>query len=171
MHHLRERLRRPKRGSASGPLVSVITPVYETDPAHLEACVESVAVQTYRNWEHVLVDDGSSDPRVVEVLSRAAARDSRVKVIHHERNAGIVAASAPALEAAAGDLVAMLDHDDVLTATALQRLGDELRLHPDAVFAYSDNAVLRRDGRVADPFFKPDFSPERLRNHNYVLHF
>jgi GT2 family glycosyltransferase len=38
------------------------------------------------------------------------------------------------------------------------------------MLAYSDNAVLRRDGRVADPFYKPDFSPERLRNQNYVLH-
>ena len=64
----------------------------------------------------------------------------------------------------------MLDHDDVLAPNALARLGNALRDHPEASFAYSDNDVLRRDGRLADPFYKPDFSPERLRNHNYVLH-
>jgi GT2 family glycosyltransferase len=151
-------------------LVSVITPVYETDPAHLAACLASVASQTYANWEHVLVDDGSTDPRVGAVLAAAVRRDARVRLFRHEHNAGIVAASTTALEEARGEFVAMLDHDDTLAPQALARLCDALRDHPEAAFAYSDNDVLRQDGRLADPFFKPDFSPERLRNHNYVLH-
>jgi GT2 family glycosyltransferase len=153
-----------------GPLISVLTPVYETDPAHLEACLASVASQTHANWEHVLVDDGSSDSRDGDVLSTAAARDPRVRIVRHDVNRGIVAASTTALEAARGDYVAMLDHDDVLAPNALARLVDALRDNPDSSFAYSDNDVLRRDGRCAEPFYKPDFSPERLRNHNYVLH-
>ena len=116
------------------------------------------------------MDDGSSSPRVGDVLASAAQRDRRVRIFHHDRNAGIVAASTTALEQARGEYVAMLDHDDVLAPNALQRLVNALRDHPDAPFAYSDNDVLRRDGRLAEPFFKPDFSPERLRNHNYVLH-
>ena len=169
--HFREHVpRRRATHTSSGPLISVITPVYETQPAHLAACIASVAAQTHGNWEHLLVDDGSSSPRVGEALASAAQRDRRVRIFRHDRNAGIVAASTTALEQARGEYVAMLDHDDVLAPNALQRLGNALRDHPDASFAYSDNDVLRRDGRLAEPFFKPDFSPERLRNHNYVLH-
>ena len=79
-------------------------------------------------------------------------------------------ASTTALNAAEGDFVTMLDHDDVLVPDALARLSAALVDRRDAVFAYSDNALLRADGRVVEPFYKPDFSPERLRNHNYVLH-
>jgi GT2 family glycosyltransferase len=170
--HVREHVpgRRLGMHTSSGPLISVITPVYETQPAHLAACMASVAAQTHGNWEHVLVDDGSSNPRVGEALASAAQRDPRVRIFRHDRNTGIVAASTTALEQARGEYVAMLDHDDVLAPNALARLGNALRDHPDASFAYSDNDVLRRDGRLAEPFFKPDFSPERLRNHNYVLH-
>ena len=148
----------------------MITPVFETEPDHLRACLRSVADQTYRDWEHILVDDGSTNPELGAALARAAARDPRVKVIRHERNAGIVAASNTALAAARGEFVTMLDHDDVLVRAALERMVGVLRDRPTAAFAYSDNAVLRRDGRVVEPFYKPDFSPERLRNHNYVLH-
>lgn len=168
--HMRGRVGNRRRSRrAGGPLISVLTPVYETDPTHLAACLASVKAQTYGNWEHVLVDDGSSDPRVRDLTS-AAVRDPRVKLLRHDTNRGIVAASNTALEAARGEFVAMLDHDDVMAPRALARLVDALRDDPDASFAYSDNDVLRRDGRVADPFYKPDFSPERLRNHNYVLH-
>ena len=105
------------------------------------------------------------------MLASAAANDQRVRHLRHDDNRGIVAASTTALEAASGEFIAMLDHDDVLAPNALARLVDALRDNPESSFAYSDNDVLRRDGRLVDPFFKPDFSPERLRNHNYVLHF
>jgi GT2 family glycosyltransferase len=169
--HVREPVPHRQRGPrTSGPLISVITPVYDTDSAHLAACIASVATQTHRHWEHVLVDDGSSNRGVGEVLASAAQRDARIRIFRHDRNNGIVAASTTAFEQARGEYVAMLDHDDVLAPNALERLSNALRDHPEAPFAYSDNDVLRRDGRFADPFFKPDFSPERLRNHNYVLH-
>jgi GT2 family glycosyltransferase len=163
--------RRPRPGRIKGgPLVSVLTAVYETDLHHLQQCLDSVSAQTYENWEHVLVDDGSRAPGVGETLARAARRDPRVRIVRHEHNAGIVAASATALATAGGELVVLLDHDDVVTPRAVELLVTALEVHPDAVLAYSDNALLRADGRVADPFYKPDFSPERLRGHNYVLH-
>ena len=169
--HVGRRLARLRRSAgAGGPLISIITPVYETDPAHLAACLASVAAQTHSNWEHIVVDDGSSNARVHDLLASAARRDSRLRFFRHETNEGIVAASTTALQEATGDYITMLDHDDVLAPNAIERLSEALRDQPGASFAYSDNDVLRQDGRFADPFYKPDFSPERLRNHNYVLH-
>ena len=58
----RELAQRPTRSRRpGGPLISILTPVYEPDPDHLAACLASVRQQTYGSWEHLLVDDGSSD--------------------------------------------------------------------------------------------------------------
>ncbi len=168
---LADRLARRRRGTVtSGPLVSVITAAYRTEPAHLSACLESVARQTYRHWEHVVVDDGSGDRDLLDRLRTAAARELRVRVLVHDRNRGISAAGNSGLEAATGDVVVLLDHDDVLAPDALERMVAALAEHPEATVAYSDHDVIRPDGRFVEPFYKPDFSPERLRNQNYVLH-
>ena len=68
------------------------------------------------------------------------------------------------------DWVVLLDHDDVLAAGALTRLAQWIGEHPDVDVVYSDHDVLRPDGRRADPAYKPDFSPERLRQTNYITH-
>jgi GT2 family glycosyltransferase len=162
--------RRPRPGTVRGPLVSVITPVYDTRLRHLVECLVSVALQTYADWEHVIVDDASSDQRLKLLLDRWASKDSRVRVVSHADNLGIVAASTTALAAATGEYVVMLDHDDVLDAHALEQLVAAMQPAQAATFAYSDHDVLRADGRLTQPFYKPDFSPERLRNQNYVLH-
>ena len=152
------------------PAVSVLTAVHDPERSHLEACLASVADQTTGDWEHVLVDDGSTLPHVGEVLTAAAAADSRVRVVRRSEQGGIVAASRDALAAASGECVALLDHDDVLEPTALATMAGALAARPDADLAYSDHDLLRPDGLVASPAYKPDFSPEQLRNQNYVLH-
>jgi glycosyltransferase involved in cell wall biosynthesis len=62
----------------TGPLVGVVTPAYN-DERHLSECVESVLAQTYSNWEHVILDNCSSD-RTLEVARRYAAADPRIRV-------------------------------------------------------------------------------------------
>ena len=153
------------------PTVSVLTAVYNPTRADLEACIASVRNQTSGEWQHVLVDDASTEPHVAEVLDAASAADQRVTVIRRSEQGGIVAASSDALAAATGDFVALLDHDDVLEPTALVEMVGALTADDGADLAYSDHDVLRADGMYATPALKPDFSPEQLRNQNYVLHF
>lgn len=153
------------------PRFSVLTSVYDPDIEHLRACLESVDRQTLGDWEHVVVDDASTVPAVGEVLD--GARCGRRHVHRRERNGGIVAASADALAAAVGEFIVLLDHDDVLEPRALQRLADAIdgADDPSTVdLLYSDHDLLRPDGRTTSPVYKPDWSPERLRSHNYVTH-
>ena len=152
------------------PLISVLTPVFDPDPAHLVACLRSVERQSWANWEHVLVNDGSTRPEVARILDEHAAADPRVKVVHRAKQGGIVAASSDALAAATGTFVALVDHDDVLEPHALGAMAAVLA-GGLAQVAYSDHDFIRADGRYIDPCFKPDFSPERLRNQNYITHF
>lgn len=102
------------------PLISVIVPAYNAE-AFLDQCLESIVAQTYRHLEILVVDDGSTDGTGA-MCDRWAQRDDRIRVIH-QPNGGHSAARNTALETMTGDLVAMVDSDDVIhpefTATLL----------------------------------------------------
>src|SRR5262249_49092059 len=66
------------RKFASRPLISVITPVFDTPVQWLEEAVQSILAQVYENWELVLVDDGSTNNELLHLLPRLAARDERI---------------------------------------------------------------------------------------------
>ena len=149
------------------PRFSVLTAVFDPEPEHLAACLASVDAQTDDSWQHVLVDDGSRRPDVRALLDRAAD-DPRRTVVRRSANGGIVAASNDALAAATGEFVVLLDHDDVLAPGALASVAAAIDDRCDVY--YSDHDLLRPDGRCATPIFKPRFSLERLRNHNYITH-
>ncbi len=151
------------------PTFSVLSAVFDPVPAHLRACLDSVDQQTDGDWEHVVVDDASVDPDVLAVLH--ADHDHRRTVVHRTHNGGISVASNDALDRATGEFVVLLDHDDVLEPHALERLAAAITAAEGPVdLVYSDHDILRPDGRTTSPVFKPDFSPERLRNHNYITH-
>ena len=164
-----EVLLRALDGLPERPLVSVLTPVYNVDKALLAACIESVRAQVYTRVEHVLVDDGSPAPHIRPALNAATLRDERVRVVFREENGGISAATQTALDAAKGDFIALLDNDDALTPAAIAEM--ILAQHEtQAEWLYSDFVLERLDGKRFSPFFKPDFSPERLMSGMYTNH-
>jgi len=154
----------------SRPRFSVVMPTYNTDPALLQQTIDSVTGQLYPDWELCIADDASTDPAVRPVMERAAAADNRIKVTFRSDNGHIAEASNSALDLATGDFVALLDHDDLLTPDALYWMAVELNRHPDADILYSDEDKIDPGGRLYDPHFKPDWSPELLLSRNYVNH-
>lgn len=154
----------------SRPTFSVVMPTYNSDPEHLRAAIDSVRAQLYPHWELCIADDASTDPEVCRVLEEAAAHDPRLKIVYRETNGHIAVASNSALDLATGDYIALLDHDDVLTADALYWMALEVIAHPDAAIVYSDEDKIDEVGRVFQPYFKPDWSPELVLSQNYVNH-
>jgi glycosyltransferase involved in cell wall biosynthesis len=152
------------------PTFSIITPVYEPPPHVLTATIDSVLAQRYPNWELCLVDDASPSDDVWPTLERYAAIDPRIKLARRGENGGIARASNDALALATGEFVAFLDHDDVLVPDALNVFAREFAAHAPVDFAYSDEAKLLPDGRLACPFYKPDWSPERMRSQMFTGH-
>jgi GT2 family glycosyltransferase len=149
---------------------SILTPVFDTPADVLAAMLRSVRRQTFEDWQLCLVDDCSSQPHVGEMLMRAQLADPRIRVLARQSNGGIVAASNDALAMATGEFVALLDHDDMLHPDALAHVDEALRASPDADYAYTDEDKIDRRGRHASPFFKPDWSPERIRTQMYTCH-
>ena len=152
------------------PLFSVLTPVYGPPVHALRAAIESVRRQTFADWELVLVDDASPTQEVRDELARAAAGDRRIRVVTRAENGGIVASSNDALAQATGEFVALLDHDDLLTADALAAVAGVIAAEPELDYLYSDEDKVDPDGRHYDRFDKPDWSPERLRGQMYTGH-
>jgi GT2 family glycosyltransferase len=163
-------LRDQGRAFSYQPCISIITPVFNTPVPWLVECVESVLAQTYEKWEHILVDDSSTDPETLRCLQELAARDSRIILGNDDKRGGISAASNRGLALAQGDWVAFLDHDDLLEPDALFQNVKWLQDHPDADLIYSDEDKLTEAG-FDSPIFKPDWSPDYFLSCNYICHF
>lgn len=153
---------------AGGPLISLLLPVHDPDPALLRQTLDAVLAQSSARWELCIVDDGSADPAVADVLGEVV-RDDRVRIDRHESAQGIAAATNAALALARGEFVATLDHDDVLAPHAVGAAAARLARDPGIDVLYSDNDKLASGVRFA-PSLKPDWSPELLRACMYTLH-
>jgi GT2 family glycosyltransferase len=164
-----KQMRDEARAFGSRPLMSVITPVFDTPVQHLEEAVESVLAQAYDNWELVLVDDGSTAIELLRMLPQVAASDKRIVLASLGKHGGISAASNHALALARGEWLTFLDHDDVLEADSLFQIVKLLQSHPDADLIYTDEDKLGDDGFEA-PLFKPDWSPDFFLSCNYLGH-
>jgi len=102
--------------------ISVIMPVYNA-AEYLPHAIESILRQTYRDFELLLVDDGSSDGSA-NICDAYAQKDDRIMVFHQE-NRGICAARNRGLDAARGKYIAFCDHDDLYKDDCLETLWDE----------------------------------------------
>lgn len=100
-------------------MISVIVPIYNV-AEYLPRALDSILAQTYKDWEAILVDDGSTDdsPRIVDDY---AAKDARFKVIH-QSNGGVSAARNTGLDNASGEYIAWVDPDDVAHPDMLEKL-------------------------------------------------
>ncbi|MDY4279090.1 MAG: glycosyltransferase [Faecalicoccus sp.] len=103
--------------------LSIIVPVYQVE-AHIDECITSILDQTFRDFELILVDDGSLDrcPAICDVY---AQKDSRIRVIH-QKNQGLSAARNTGLQAARGDYIGFVDSDDFIEASMYEKLLDNL---------------------------------------------
>ena len=101
------------------PKVSVITPAYNA-ASFLQETVNSVRVQTFCDWEMIIVDDCSTD-ETYDLSTRIAETDKRIKVLHNDKNIGVAATRNKALDAAIGEYIAFLDADDLWLPQKLEK--------------------------------------------------
>lgn len=102
------------------PEISVIIPVYNAEK-YLPSCIDSILAQTFKDFELLLVDDGSTD-RSGEICDEYAVKDSRIRVIHKKNEGKAFYAILRGLHEAKSDWVAIQDDDDTLESDALESL-------------------------------------------------
>jgi glycosyltransferase involved in cell wall biosynthesis len=130
-------------GSGTPGLVSVIIPCYNR--AHIvRETIDSLLAQTYRNFEALVIDDGSTDDTRQVVSSYA---DGRIRYFYRA-NGGLSAARNSGLHAARGEFVAFLDSDDLWHPWKLAAQIQLFRRHPEAGLIWSDMSTFRNAGEI-----------------------
>lgn len=99
--------------------ISIIAPVYQVEK-YIGQCIESVINQTFKNFELILIDDGSKD-KSGNICDEYAKRDKRIHVVHTE-NKGAASARNKGLDLATGKYIAFVDGDDYLAENMLDKL-------------------------------------------------
>lgn len=135
------------------PEVSVILPVFNR-PEHLSAAIDSVRFQTFANWELLIVDDGSDDPRTLEIIS--GSRDPRIRVVRldHVGSPGVVRNAG--LHRASGEYFAFLDSDDLWPVDKLAIQVARLRASPACGWSYGPIECIDEAGTpIADERVRP----------------
>ena len=111
------------------PRVSVLTPIYNTNPAHLRECIESILNQTFTDFEFLILNDSPQNTKLDKVVK--SYNDKRIKYIKNKTNIGISAARNKLLDLASGEYLAIFDHDDISVPTRLEQQVAYLDAHPD----------------------------------------
>lgn len=101
------------------PLISIIVPVYNVEK-YLEKCLNSILEQTYKNFEVIVVDDGSPDS-CYEICEQYAKKDARIKAFH-KKNGGLADARNYGLERSSGKYITFIDSDDFVKEDYLEYL-------------------------------------------------
>ena len=146
---------------------SVIVPVYNMEE-YLDRCLNSILGQSYRDFELILVDDGSAD-NCPKICDSYAEQDARIKVIH-KQNGGLVSARNTGIDAASGQYVLWVDADDWIEEETLQTIYSDAVLphNPDAVI-YGAQHVFD-DGTAAElPCYAPSGFYERSKMESFIL--
>lgn len=151
--------------------ISILIPVFNTPKKMLKEAINSVFNQSYKNWELVIINDGSHESWIEEILFYYEKRDTRIKLIKLSRNSGISIAINRGLEVAAGEYYTVLDHDDTLAPSALSWVAKTAVENPGIDYIYSDEDKLTKDGKsYFGSFYKPDWSPEYMLAMMYTCH-
>jgi len=152
------------------PIISIIMPVFNTRTSFLRKAIESVLSQVYPHWELCIADDASFNHQAREVIEEYLSKDSRIKVVSRPENANISYCYNSALEIATGEFVSLLDRDDLITPDALYEVVLLLNKHPEADMIYSDEDKIDENGKLLQPFFKPDWCPDSFLSRMYTSH-
>ncbi len=134
------------------PLISVLMPVYDCEE-YVQAAIDSILGQSFRDFEFIIIDDGSKD-RTPDIVKAAAARDPRIRVISRE-NRGIVPSLNEALAEATGELIARMDGDDISLPDRFARQVAYLQTNPDCGLVGTQIMFMDPDGRPIAPMPNP----------------
>lgn len=141
------------------PLFTVYVPAYDAEH-YIDECVQSVLDQTFKDFELVIINDGSTDA-TAEHLAKYAF-DPRVRVTHTD-NAGIAAASNLALRQASGYYIVQLDSDDRLATNALESLHTFYQDNPKVECVYTKHMLIDDHGNHLGEGWSPS-SFDRYKN-------
>lgn len=133
------------------PCVSVIIPCYNQGN-YIKETLDSVIAQTFRNWEAIVVDDGSTDESG-SIVRGYQKKDARIHYVY-QKNAGVSSARNTGVEQAEGKYILPLDSDDIIAPELLERAVDYLECHAECMLYYCHAAYTGESNEAWDTSYK-----------------
>ena len=133
-------------------MISVLMGVYNSE-RYLASSISSILLQTYKNFEFIIVNDGSTD-KSAEIIEKFALKDSRIKVINHD-NKGLTKSLNIAARHAKGKYLARQDADDISLPRRFKTQINYLKKHPDVKVLGTSNFMMDDNGKVINIFLRP----------------
>lgn len=136
------------------PRVSVLTPIYNTNPQHLRECIESILTQTFTDFEFLILNDSPDNTEIEDIVLEYAKHDKRIKYAKNDKNIGISESRNKLLKMARGEYVAIFDHDDISVPQRLELEVAYLDENPyvGVVSGFMQNFSGNNDVRTAQEF-------------------
>jgi len=136
--------------------ISIIIPVYNTEK-YVAECIESCLNQTYKDFEIIVINDGSTD-KSVDIISEYHKNNKDKITLIHKENGGTGSALNTGFERMAGEWFKWVSADDVLYPTALETMMDLIEKIPDnkQYIFYTNYNIIDEDGGVIKPFDEPN---------------
>lgn len=147
--------------------VSIVMPAFNCEK-YIAESIKSVLAQTYKNWELIVIDDGSKD-NTCEIIKEFAKKDPRIKPITNEKNIGVSATRNRGIDLALGDWIAFLDSDDIWSPTKLEKQ-IKIANEKSAEFIFTGSSYINDKSEPFRGIFEvPEkVSYKKLRNHNVI---
>ena len=151
-------------------LFSIVTPLYNPKKEFLQRAIESVQFQDFKDWEWILVDDGSCERDGIEMLEITSEFSNKIHLYYNERNQNISFSTNKAISNASGEWIIFFDQDDLLHKSALSIIASKLKTKRRLKVIYTDEDKVDEFDQHFDPYFKPDWNPALLTSQNYFCH-
>jgi len=152
------------------PKVSVIMSVYNGE-RHLPESIESILNQTFKDFEFVIIDDGSTD-KAPEILKEYAKKDKRVKIITNKENIGLTKSLNKGIKIAKGEYIARIDANDISLPERLEKQLDFMENHPEVGLVSAYTQFIDEGGKLLSQINQPKetITPRRLFFDSQITH-
>lgn len=133
--------------------ISIVMPAYNCEK-YVSESIKSVINQTHKNWELIVINDGSMD-NTLSVISKIAIKDSRIRILNNSSNMGVSETRNRGIEQSNGNWIAFLDSDDVWETSKLEKQVD-LANEKNAEFIFTGSSYIDDDGIPYKGIFEID---------------
>lgn len=154
------------------PAISVILSVYDHE-IYIKKCIQSILDQSYKDWELIIIDDGSTDKSFNE-LKKFEQNDVRIKIIKNEKNQGLPNSLNHAISVSNGEFIIRVDADDICLQNRFEVLIDNITkkensnidvLGSNAYFVNKENKII---GQSSMPINSEDFKKEIYKRNPFI---
>lgn len=128
------------------PLVSVIIPIYNAE-LYIVQAIESILLQTLKNFELLLINDASTD-NSLQIIKSFKKKDKRIKIINNKTNVQMAESLNLGIEKAKSEIIARMDQDDIAFINRLEVQYDFLQLHPEVAIVGNDIVIIDKDETI-----------------------